>query len=120
MQRTVSLSSAESELNAVVDTTKEVMALQDIIAELREFLRKGAQEDVRVMVDNTATIQMLKNPMHYGRAKHIQVRYHFMRDMITQGHLRLQHVASTANVADIFTKPLSPEIFKRHRHVLFA
>jgi hypothetical protein len=70
------------------------------------------------LCDNTSTIKLSKNPVFHGRCKHIGVRFHFLRDLVNEGTLRLEHCGSQEQVADILTKPLKRETFENLRHKL--
>ena len=59
-----------------------------------------------IRVDNKSAIELSKNPVNHNRSKHIDVRFHFIRDQVKEGSVELVHVASRDQVADIFTKPL--------------
>lgn len=54
----------------------------------------------------------------HGRSKHIDVRFHFLRDLIKDGVLELKHCRTDEQVADIMTKPLKLEVFERLRGLL--
>ncbi|WVZ76504.1 LOW QUALITY PROTEIN: hypothetical protein U9M48_024479 [Paspalum notatum var. saurae] len=58
------------------------------------------------LVDSTSAISVAKNPVLHSRTKHIDVRFHFLRDHYEKGDIDLVHVASENQLADIFTKPL--------------
>ena len=65
--------------------------------------------------DNMAALELVKNPVHHERAKHIDVKYHFVREKWMAKYFQLNYVKSSENVADIFTKPLARSIFKNIR-----
>ena len=62
---------------------------------------------VVVNVDNQSAINLAKNPMYHKRTKHIQVKYHFIRDEVRSGKVELLYIPTEDNVADIFTKPVT-------------
>ena len=64
-----------------------------------------------VMCDNSSTIKLSKNPVMHGRNKHIDVRFHFLRNLTKEGTIELVHCGSQDQVADIMTKPLKLEVF---------
>ncbi|KAL6345914.1 hypothetical protein AAG906_025194 [Vitis piasezkii] len=71
-----------------------------------------------VMCDNSSTIKLSKNPVMHGRSKHIDVRFHFLRNLAKEGTIELVHCGSQDQVADIMTKPLKLEVFQKFRKLL--
>lgn len=67
-------------------------------------------EATEIRVDNKSAIELAKNPVHHERSKHIDVKFHFIREHVKEGNTSMIQVASHDQVADIFTKPL-PTIF---------
>jgi hypothetical protein len=63
------------------------------------------------MCDSTSAISVAKNPVLHSRTKHIDVRYHFLRDNVEKGIIDLTHVPSQKQLADILTKPLDQATF---------
>ena len=77
------------------------------------------QEDAtEIYVDNKSAIDLAKNPVYHDRSKHINTRYHFIRECITRKDVRVIHTRSEDQVADIFTKPLNEKDFSRQRMML--
>ncbi|KAL0386676.1 UNVERIFIED_CONTAM: Retrovirus-related Pol polyprotein from transposon TNT 1-94 [Sesamum latifolium] len=62
----------------------------------------------------SATIAYAKDPKYHGRTKHIDTRYHFIRDSIAQGEVILRHIPTNDMIPDPFTKPLRRDAFHRH------
>jgi hypothetical protein len=56
-------------------------------------------------IDNKAVIDLIKNPVHYGRSKHIRIRYHFVRECAAEGRIEVKFVGTEDQLADI-PKPL--------------
>jgi hypothetical protein len=67
------------------------------------------------MCDSTGAISVAKNPMLHSRTKHIEVRYHFLRDNVEKGNIDLIHVPTEKQLADILTKVLDQATFARLR-----
>jgi hypothetical protein len=61
---------------------------------------------VRLLCDSTTAISVAKNSTIDSKTKHIEVRYHFLRDNVEKGEITLIHVPTQNQLADIFTKPL--------------
>ena len=77
------------------------------------------QEDFTVIqCDNSSTIKLSKNPVMHGRSKHIDVRFHFLRELVRDGIIKLEHCGTHDQIADIMTKPLKVEMFQKLREKL--
>ena len=63
--------------------------------------------------DNTSAIAITQNPIQHSRTKHIDIRYHFIREHVMNGIVELHFVPSEKQLADIFTKPLDESTFSR-------
>lgn len=71
-----------------------------------------------IYCDNSSTIRLSKNPVLHGRSKHIDVRFHFLRNLSAEGVISLVYCGSADQVADIMTKPLKSDVFNRLRTAL--
>jgi hypothetical protein len=67
------------------------------------------------MCDSTISINVAKNPMLHSRTKHIEVRYHFLRDDVQKGNIDVIHVPTQKQLADILTNPLDQATFAHLR-----
>ncbi|WVZ71236.1 LOW QUALITY PROTEIN: hypothetical protein U9M48_019848 [Paspalum notatum var. saurae] len=109
-QASVSLSTTEAEYIAAASCCSQLLWMK---ATLSDFgLRFGK---IPLLVDSTSAISVAKNPVLHSRTKHIDVRFHFLRDHYEKGDIDLVHVASENQLADIFTKPLEFVAFVRLR-----
>jgi hypothetical protein len=70
------------------------------------------QECVRLMCDCQSAIHLAKNQVHHAQTKHIDVRYHFVRDIVEEGHISLAKVHTDENLADMLTKVVSGSKFQ--------
>ncbi|UYV67549.1 hypothetical protein LAZ67_5001172 [Cordylochernes scorpioides] len=113
-QNCVSLSTPESEYIAASKATKEAIWL-------RQLLRELHQEQVKpttIFCDNQSCIRLVHNPEYHKRTKHIDISYHFIRDHFQKHAIDLLYVCSNDQAADIFTKALPPERYRRLRSQL--
>lgn len=110
-QPTVSLSSTKAEYKAMSDSCKEALWLGSILTKLR--LRP--QSPIPLHVDNEGAEALSKNPEHHTRTKHINTRYHFIRECVSSKKITVLHVSSKDMVADTLTKPLPRVLLERHR-----
>ncbi|GKE58924.1 hypothetical protein Tco_1498109 [Tanacetum coccineum] len=72
-----------------------------------------AEYVVPIFCDNTSAIAISNNSVLHSRTKHIDIRYHFIRDHILKGDIELHFIPTQYQLADIFTKPLDEPTFKR-------
>ncbi|KAG6525725.1 hypothetical protein ZIOFF_015692 [Zingiber officinale] len=71
-----------------------------------------------IRVDNKSAIELAKNPVNHGRSKHIDVRFHFIREQVKEGKIELEHVESRTQAADVFTKPLSTTLLENCKRLI--
>ncbi|KAE8732414.1 hypothetical protein F3Y22_tig00002193pilonHSYRG00130 [Hibiscus syriacus] len=98
----MTLSTCESEYVAASWCVCHAKWLRNLLSKM-ELKQLGTTV---IHVDNKSTIELEKNPVNQERSKHIDVRFHFIRDHVKEGNVELVNVASQDQVADIFTKPL--------------
>lgn len=73
---------------------------------------------VVLYIDNKSAIDLAKNSVFHGRSKHINVRYHFIRECLECGEICIKHVSGEEQRADILTKALSTARFEKMRKLL--
>ncbi|KAG4034616.1 hypothetical protein PC123_g28714 [Phytophthora cactorum] len=88
-QRTVALSSTEAEYMALSEATQEAVWLKVFLCELGEMAN---DEAVKIYEDNQGSIALAKNPEFHKRTKHIDIRYHFVREKVEDGQVVLHSV----------------------------
>jgi hypothetical protein len=66
---------------------------------------------IPLLCDNESAIKLANNPVSHSRTKHIDIRHHFLRDHETKGDIKIRHVSTEKQLADIFTKPLDESRF---------
>ena len=103
LQPVVSLSTTEAEYIAAVEAGKEIIWMRNL---LTEFGFKFTSPS-NLLIDNNSAVTVAKNPEHHGRMKHLDLRYHWLRDNVEAGHIFPIHIPTTSQAADIFTKPLN-------------
>jgi hypothetical protein len=101
-QKSVALSSAEAEYMAASLASCEAIWLRKLLMGLFD-----QELDTTVIhCDNQSCIKLSENPVFHDRSKHIEIRYHFIRDCVQKGTVKLQYVPTGEQIADILTKPL--------------
>lgn len=112
-QPVVSLSTTEAEFIAA-----GACACQSVWM-MRVLQRIGVnQEKSIIFCDNSSTIKLSKNPVMHGRSKHIDIRFHFLRDLVKDNVIHLEHCGTNNQLADGMTKPLKFEHFLQMRKLL--
>ena len=99
-QPSVALSTMESEFMAACVAAQEVLWLIQLLTEFGCLFAVP----FAIFEDNKACVDYTKNSTNHQRTKHISVRYHFIRDLVTTGILQLVPITSAENIADILTK----------------
>jgi len=113
-QPVVSRSSAEAEYRAVANGVAEASWLRQLLAELHSPLAKSTL----VYCDNVSAVYLSTNPVQHQRTKHVEIDLHFVRDRVAIGDVRVFHVPTTSQFADIFTKGLPSSTFSEFRSSL--
>lgn len=104
-QATVALSTAEAEYMALAVAVQEALFLRQLVEEVAPAgVQAGA---MTIKEDNQACIALVNNTMTTGRTKHIDVRYHFCRERVESGDIKVEYCSTDKMLADVLTKPLA-------------
>ncbi|KAG8474438.1 hypothetical protein CXB51_034087 [Gossypium anomalum] len=101
LQTTVALSTTEAEYMAITEACKEAIWLNGLFSELNEDLQIST-----VFCDSQSAIFLTKDQMFHERTKHIDVRYHFVRNIIACGDIVVSKISTHENPANMMTKSL--------------
>lgn len=110
-QSGVTLSSTEAEFVAANSATTSIIWLRSLLTEI------GCQIDgspTTLWCDNQSAIKLIKNPEFHHRTKHVDIRNKFVREQFEKGIIDIKYVQTDDQLADIFTKSLSPSKFKNY------
>ena len=110
LQRTVALSSTEAEYYALSEATKEIKFLVQVMQSLGMQIRFP----IIVRVDNVGAIFMAENNTATARTRHVDARYHFVREYVIEGYIKIIFVKTAENLSDGFTKNVIQEIYNQH------
>jgi hypothetical protein len=113
-QPIVTLSTTEAEFIAAAHCVCEGIWLKRIL----DSIGLQQQPCLTVLCDNNSTIKLSKNPVMHGRSKHIDIRFHFLRNLSCEGLVELVYCASKEQIADVMTKALSLPQFENFRKLL--
>ncbi|GJT30402.1 ribonuclease H-like domain, reverse transcriptase, RNA-dependent DNA polymerase [Tanacetum coccineum] len=113
-QATVALSSCESEFIAATTAATQALWLKRLLSKLTH----SKEEKVTIMVDNKSAIALMKNPVFHGRSKHIDTKYHFIRECVEREDIQVEFVSGEYQKADILTKALPKIKFLTMRQLI--
>jgi len=113
-QPVVSLSTTEAEFIVAASYACQIVWLKRVLEKL------GLNQDKTTIIhcDSSSAIKLSKNPVMHGRSKHIDVRFHFLRELTKAGTVELIYCNTQDQIADIMTKPLKLEAFLKLRALL--
>ena len=111
-QRSIALSTTEAEYMAMTQASKEIIWLQVLLEEL------GALTHIKQMStlygDNQGALALARNPEYHARTKHIDIQYHFVRELVLAEKVYLEYCTSADMIADIMTKSLPRPAHDKH------
>ena len=96
---------------ALSSTAQEAVWLRELNKDLKNLLSGRTL----ILEDNQSAICMSKNPQFHGRSKHINIKFHFIREQVAANNICLKYCPSEDMVADLLTKGISPVRFERLR-----
>ena len=112
-QNSVSLSTAEAEYITIGSSCSQLLWMKKL---LRDY--GISQDTVVVYCDNSSAIDISQNPVQHFMTKHIEIRYHFIRDLVERKIVAFEYILTERQNADIFTKPLDRSKFEILRQVI--
>ena len=108
-QTTISLSSTEAEYVAAVRATQEAIWIHTFLFKIGHPLK----EPINFYVNNQSAIKLVENPVAHDCTKHIDIKYHFIRDIEARKIINVEYCPTNDQIANVLTKPLSCE---KHKH----
>ena len=112
-QNYVSLSTAETEYIAARSCCSQLLWMKKVLTDYGLF-----QDTMVVYCDNSSAIDISKNPVQHSKTKHIEIRYHLIRDLVERKIVCLEYIPTERQNADIFTKPFDRSKFETLRQVI--
>ena len=110
----VTLLTCEAEYVAISSCLCHAIWLRKLLSEVQE----PQQEATEIYMDSKSAIQLAKNPVFHDRSKHIDTKYHFIKDCVKNKEVQLVHTRSEDQISDIFTIPLKSAAFYKLRNLL--
>lgn len=114
-QRTVALSSTEAEYMALSDTCKEALFIRKFLFEML-----GVMAKITILNDSQSAIKLCKNFMFHSRTKHIDIRHHFIKEIVNDGIVEVKYMSTNNMLADVLTKPLNKNLHCKFTNLLLT
>ena len=109
----MSLSTVEAEYIAAGRYCSQLLWMKKVLTDY-----EISQDTMVVYCDNSSDIDISKNPVKHSKTKHIEIRYHFIRDIVERKIVCLEYIPTERQNADIFTKPLDRSKFETFHQVI--
>jgi len=113
-QSVVALFTVEAEYISLALASCQALWIRWILSELKHEQVEGTT----LFYDNSSAISLTKNPIFYGKNRHIRIKYHFIQDLVKDGKINVMHCKTKEQIANIFTKPLKYDVFKKMKEKL--
>ena len=110
----MALSTTEAEYLALSHATQEAMWLRTLL----DGMGFNQTEPTTMFKDNQGTIELAKNPSHHSRTKHIDIKFHHVRDAVAKKKISLRYCPTQEMIADLLTKGLPRPQFEKLREGL--
>src|SRR5882762_789552 len=113
-QSCVALHTAEAEYAVAYSASCEALWLRKLLSDIFDL-----QLDATcIHCDNQSCVKLSENPVFHDKSKHIEIKYHYIRDMVQRGVVKLLYVATEEHIADVLMKPLARMKFEYFRERL--
>ena len=123
LQTEISLSTCEAEYIALSTAMREIIPMKRVLKEITKIMNcklKETRTFSTIFEDNNGALELAKVPKMRPRTKHIAIKYHHFREHVKNKTVKVVHVDTNEQLADILTKPLSPVKFERLRKKLMG
>lgn len=112
-QKTVALSSTESKYMALANASSEAIWLRRLLSDLGY-----RQKTTELFCNNRSAIALISTTKYHDRSKHIDVKYHYIKDQVSSGDISIHHISTQEMTADLFTKGLNKGLHQKHTTAL--
>ena len=92
--------------------TAECCAQVEWMKQTLQDIKVVFEEPTVIYCDNTSAISLSQSPVQHSKAKHIPIKYHYLRVQAKKKTIKLEYIPTQEKIADIFTKPLNIDVFE--------
>jgi len=115
-QGSVALSTMEAEYAALAEISREIIYIRRLLTHMG--FKKFVKDPIRVYCDNQSAIELSKNAVFHKRSKHVDINFHFVRELVERGEISVKFLRTDLMLADILTKSLSKAKHDNHISML--
>ena len=102
---------------ALCETSQEAVYLSRVF---KDLLGDAVDGPIQIYGDNQGSLDVVRNPVKHNRTKHIDIRYHFIRELYQSQIITVDHVGTEENIADVMTKAVPRHKYEKFRRSLFG
>jgi hypothetical protein len=117
-QQSISTSTTEAEYVGLCNAAKEAVWLRNLLGDLGRRQYAGKEQATLVRGDNQGALRLAANPEFHAKSKHIDVRYHYTRELLDEGIIKVEYIPTSEMAADCLTKPLKRTQFETNLKAL--
>jgi hypothetical protein len=117
-QQSISTSTTEAEYVGLCNTAKEAVWIRNLLQHIGRGQYAGKEQATLIYGDNQGALRLVANPEFHARSKHIDVQYHYIRELLQAGTIRTEYIRTTEMAADCLTKPLKSVQLEANRVAL--
>ena len=105
-QQAIATSTTEAEYMGLCNAAKEAVWVRNFLQDVGRGAYAGGAHATRILGDNQGALRLVANPEFHSRTKHIDVQYHYVRELLEDGTISVEYVRTSEMAADCLTKPL--------------
>jgi hypothetical protein len=105
-QQAISTSTTEAEYVGLCNAAKEAVWIRNFLQNIGRSIYTGGAHATRILGDNQGALRLVANPEFHSKSKHIDVQYHYVRELLEKGTISVDYIRTSEMAADCLTKPL--------------
>jgi hypothetical protein len=117
-QQAISTSTTEAEYIGLCNAAKEAVWIRKFLRDVGRGIYAGGTHATRMLGDNQSALRLVANPEFHSKSKHIDVQYHYVRELLEDGTIDVEYVRTSEMAADCLTKPLKKGMLRANLDIL--
>ena len=117
-QQAISTSTTEAEYIGLCNAAKEAVWIRNFLQDIGRRTLTGDTRATRILGDNQGALRLVLNPEFHARSKHIDVQYHYVRELLESNTISVEYIRTSEMAADCLTKPLKQGLLRNNLDIL--